>query len=198
MERTLIFIKHHFEFIWLIIEKLNDILFILLYKNRIDVISQTLLEEFSNQLICFRKLKAGDLIHLEELYKSQNSFDLLYFNPHNFDLLSLNKQFKKDAFLMMGAFKGEKLVGYFFLRFFINKKCFVGRLIDQSYRGKGIGLIMNKIMYKTAWQSGFHCLSTISQKNDSIMRAHSKNSAMKVLKHLPNDYLLVEFINNNI
>ena len=95
---------------------------------------------------------------------------------------------------MMGTFADQKMVGYFFLRFFANRKCFVGRLIDKEYRGKGIGYEMNKIMYNTAWEMGFRCLSTISKNNKSVMGAHAKNSAMIVLKELQNDYLLVEFI----
>jgi hypothetical protein len=95
---------------------------------------------------------------------------------------------------MMGSFDGNKMTGYFFLRFFANKKCFVGRLIDKDYRGRGIGPVMNNIMYETAWRMSFHCLSTISRNNKAVMRAHAKNRTMIVLKELQNDYLLVEFI----
>ncbi len=95
---------------------------------------------------------------------------------------------------MMGVFQDNLLVGYFFLRFFFNRKCFVGRLIDKDFRGKGIGGEMNRIMYETAWRMKFRCLSTISQDNTSVMRAHSKNETMKVLKHLKNNYMLVEFV----
>ena len=95
---------------------------------------------------------------------------------------------------MMGAFDKERLAGYFFLRFFASKKCFVGRIIDKPYRGKGIGNIMNHIMYQTAWRMGFRCLSTISKNNHAVIRAHAKNTSMVVLKELQNDYLLVEFV----
>jgi RimJ/RimL family protein N-acetyltransferase len=95
---------------------------------------------------------------------------------------------------MMGAFDGERMIGYFFLRFFANKKCFVGRIIDKDYRGKGVGLTMNKIMYETAWGMFFRCYSTISNNNKAVIKAHAKNSSMKIRKELANDYLLVEFI----
>jgi hypothetical protein len=97
---------------------------------------------------------------------------------------------------MMGVFEKDKLVGYFFLRCFWNRKCFVGRLIDYNYRGKGIGWIMNNIMYNVAWDSGFRCLSTISRNNKAVMTAHSRNPAMIILKELQNDYMLVEFVRN--
>jgi hypothetical protein len=197
MERALIFIKHHFKFLWRIIEWGNGILFFLIFKSKTEIISQRFYKEFDLHVFSYRKLVSEDIVSLDKLIKSQNPSDLKYFHPHDLDINSLLKQLKKPAFLMMGVFLGEKIVGYFFLRFFINKKCFVGRLIDQDYRGKGIGQIMNSIMYNTAWSMGFRCLSTISFKNESVMRAHSKNPAMVVLKELQNDYLLVEFLNNH-
>ncbi|NSW94698.1 MAG: GNAT family N-acetyltransferase [Bacteroidales bacterium] len=142
----------------------------------------------------YRKIAVSDLNNLQILINSQVKDDLKFFNPHGFDLKSLERQYKNPAFLMMGAFDGDKMIGYFFLRFFINKKCFVGRLIDKDYRGKGIGQVMNTIMYETAWKMGFRCLSTISKNNEMVMKAHARNPYMKILKELDNDYLLVEFV----
>jgi hypothetical protein len=150
--------------------------------------------EAGNGNFIFRMLEPTDIQRLFELIASQPAEDLRYFKPHNFDIVSLEVQIRKPAFLMMGAFAGEKMVGYFFLRFFANKKCFVGRLINGEYRGKGIGLKMNFIMYETSWRMGFRCLSTISRNNSAVMNAHAKNPTMIVLKELQNDYLLVEFI----
>ena len=95
----------------------------------------------------------------------------------------------------MYAFDGDRLAGYFFLRFFANRKCFVGRILDREYRGKGIGNEMNRIMYRTAWSMGFRCLSTMSKNNRAVMKAHSRNSTMVVLKELQSEYILVEFVN---
>ena len=53
--------------------------------------------------------------------------------------------------------------------------------------------IMNNIMYNSAWDSGFRCLSTISKNNRLVMRSHSSNKAMRILTKLDDDYLLVEF-----
>ena len=142
----------------------------------------------------YRRLDTKDAELVYDLIHAQEASDLEFFHPHGFDLNSIRKQFMNFSFLMMGAFEGDKLAGYFFLRFFVNKKCFVGRLIDKNYRGKGIGHVMNTIMYETAWRMGFRCLSTISRNNSLVMRAHSKNPNMKVLKELQNDYLLVEFV----
>jgi RimJ/RimL family protein N-acetyltransferase len=153
------------------------------------------LENVQNRSLKFRRLCLSDIPELHEMVALQDGNDLIYFRPHGFELNLLIKQMQNPAFLMMGAFDNEKMAGYFFLRFFVNRRCFVGRLIDKEYRGKGIGLVMNTIMYQIAWRMRFRCLSTISRNNTLVMNAHSKNPSMVVLKELKNDYLLVEFLN---
>jgi len=194
MERILIFIKHRLGFLWRIIEWGNGILFSMMYRSRLEEVLKGVFEEVSNTHYTFRKLTRPDLALLHDMLSSQNDGDLEYFKPHGFDMGSLEQQLENPSFLMMGAFDGEKMAGYFFLRFFANKKCFVGRLTDKDYRGKGIGRTMNRIMYETAWRMGFRCLSTISRNNTLVMKAHAENRNMVVLKELAGDYMLVEFV----
>jgi hypothetical protein len=177
---------------------MNGILFSILFRKRMENTLCLVLKEFSHSDFSFKKLKSVDIESLHHLINEQDTGDLKYFQPHGFDLNSLNSQLKNSSFLMMGAFEEKKLIGYFFLRLFVNKKCFVGRLIDKQYRGLGIGEVMNSIMYETAWRMGFRCLSTISRNNTAIIRAHSKNQSMVVLKNLQNNYILVEFKRNSI
>jgi RimJ/RimL family protein N-acetyltransferase len=194
MEKIMIFIKHKLPFLWILVEWCNGTLFYLLYPSGIERVLHLVFKEAANPLFSYKRLTQFDVGAVQDIINSQLPSDLEYFKPHSFDQSSIKKQFRNPSFLPMGFFDGEKLIGYFFLRFFVNKKCFVGRLIDKDYRGKGIGLIMNTIMYEIAWRMGFRCLSTISRKNTSVMKAHSKNKNMIVLKELQNDYLLVEFI----
>ena len=194
MEKLLIFIKHHLRFLWIIIENINDYLFSRFYYQNMNSVILMVLKKYTLSDFNIRVLKPEDAYSLYELINTQSDNDLKYFKPHGFDIGSIKKQFGKKAFLMMGVFDNEKLVGYFFLRFFANKKCFVGRLIDKNYRGKGIGNVMNNIMYNIAWGMNFRCLSTISKNNKAVIGAHKKNQNMVVLKELQNDYLLVEFV----
>ena len=194
MERILIFIKHNFGFLWSIIEWGNGILFLMAYRSRLEEVLKGVFEVVIDSRYAFRKLVLADLAVLNQLLNSQDKGDLDYFKPHGFDIKSLERQLNIPSFLMMGAFDGEKMAGYFFLRFFANKKCFVGRLTDKDYRGKGIGQTMNRIMYETAWRMSFRCLSTISRNNTLVMKAHAENRNMVVLKELAGDYMLVEFV----
>lgn len=194
MEKILIFVKHNMRFVWRMVEGLNNLLFMLLYKKKVNRVVPSVLRKHQQEFLEFRQLHAQDALLLFGLINSQNSSDLKYFSPHGFDLVSITSQLKKESFLMMGVFDADAMVGYFFLRFFSNKKCFVGRLIDKDYRGQRIGLAMNNIMYQISWDMGFRCLSTISKNNSAIIKAHKRNSAMIILKELQNDYLLVEFV----
>jgi len=194
MEKLLLFIKHRLGFLWNMIETVNNSLFGLFYGPKLEKTLPGVFADFSRGAFQYRELTradAGDLFHL---IGDQPDSDLEYFRPHGFDLDSIQRQMKKVSFLMMGVFSNDTLVGYFFLRFFANRKCFVGRLIDKEYRGKGIGAVMNDIMYETAWRMHFRCLSTISRNNHAVMKAHSGNRHMIVLKELKNHYLLVEFL----
>jgi hypothetical protein len=194
VEKILIFIKHKFRIVWVVIEWFNTLIFSFLYKQQLEKLVPEVLEECPVSPFTFRILILEDAEMLHELIQSQNASDLEYFNPHGFDLISIKKLFRNKSFLPMGVFDNETLKGYFFLRFFVNRSCFVGRLIDSAYRGRGIGIIMNWIMYEIAWRMSFRCLSTISRNNTAVMKAHSKNNKMVIIKDLQNDYLLVEFI----
>jgi len=197
MEKVMIFIKHRFPTLWRIMEWCNGIIFWLFYCSRLEKVLPSVLLEFANPPYLYKRLDLSDSDALFKLMNTQNSSDLKYFNPHGIDLKSIKNQFRNHAFLMMGVFDEEILVGYFFLRFFINKQCFVGRLIDKDFRGRGIGPVMNKIMYEISWRIEFQCLSTISKNNIAVMKAHSKNPSMVVLKELQDDYLLVQFVPRN-
>lgn len=194
MEKLLIFIKHNLPLVWLAIEWINGILFHVLYGKKMNSVLPNVFKDGIRQPYSVRRLDISDSEALFTMINNQDENDLRYFNPHRFDLGSITRALSNRSMLMMGIFDEGTIAGYFFLRFFANRKCFVGRLIDIKYRGKGIGQIMNYIMYETAWRMGFRCLSTISRNNTAVMKAHASNRQMVVLKELQNNYLLVEFV----
>jgi len=194
MTRLLLFIKHRLPLLWHGIDWLNALLFRLLHGDRMHGKSAQCLQEFNLDGFRFRSLTHDDLDALFDLLHRQREGRLDYFKPHGFDRQSLARAWRNPAFLMFGAFSDELLVGYFFLRCFWNRKCFVGRLIDEPYEQKGIGRVMNQILYNTAWRSEFRCLTTISKNNALVMRSHANNPTVRVLEELPNDYLFVEFV----
>ncbi len=193
MVKLLLFIKHNLKFLWALVEFINSRLFILFHEKKVLASLHDIIDNYSHPFTV-RILNSNDTQLVKQLMENQNPERLKYFRPHGFDEASIRKALKNRALITMGVFEGNRLVGYFFLRCFWNKKCFVGRLVDQNFEGKGIGKLMNKIMYSTAWASKFRCFSTISRKNLLVMKAHANNPFMMIRKELPNDYLFVEFL----
>lgn len=190
----LVYLKHNLPFVWKLVAFVNSLLFSILHKTRFQKATNMVIKEHALQGFVFREIGKGDLPELEWLLASQSPQRVAFFKPHDFHARALLKAYNDPAFLMMGVFDGSRMAGYFFLRCFWNRKCFVGRLIDEPFEGKGIGRVMNDIMYHISWEAEFHCLSTISKNNRPVMRSHAKNPHLKILSELPNDYLLVEFV----
>jgi len=197
MTRILLFIKHNLPFVWLFVEWLNTLLFRWLHGDKLQQRAQACFQEFTLDGVQFRMVQPDDLVRLHDLLHRQEPTRLEYFRPHPFGMNDLKKANRNPAFLMFGAFQEDIMVGYFFLRCFWNRKCFVGRLIDQPFERQGIGRVMNQIMYHTAWRSGFRCFTTVSRNNALVMRSHANNPTARVLKELAGNFLLVEFVSNN-
>ena len=121
MEKILIFVKHHFAILWRILEGVNDIIFRVVYQGELDKKLEEVYNRNNTEEYTFRSLGRIDIPDLFYLIDNQNEKDLRYFSPHGFDIVSLQKQLNKSAFLMMGVFCKDQLVGYFFLRFFAIK-----------------------------------------------------------------------------
>jgi lipopolysaccharide/colanic/teichoic acid biosynthesis glycosyltransferase len=194
LTRILLFIKHRLPFIWRWIDWLNESLFRLLHGKKLSIEAERCFDEFRLKGFVFRALKITDMDALSELLLRQEPARVEHFNPHGFDRYSLEEVCRHRSFLMFGVFEQEKLVGYFFLRCFWNGRCFVGRLIDQPFEKRGIGRVMNQILYHTAWRSGFRCHTTISKDNALVMRSHANNPNVKVLGELANGYRFIEFV----
>ena len=173
---------------------MNGRFFNILYKMRFEKVIQEVLGTSSLNGYTFRTLNLQDLTSLEVFLKNQSPERVKYFRPHDFDSRSLIKVHNNPGFLMFGVFNDSEMIGYFFLRCFWTRKCFVGRLLDKRFEGKGIGKEMNRIMYNTGWKSGFRVLSTISSDNILVMRSHANNPSITILKKLKDNYMLVEFL----
>jgi hypothetical protein len=194
MTRFFLYIKHRLPFLWRWIEYFNGLVFCILYRKRMRVAAQEAIDSEKLQGFRFKILEQSNSQQLAALLAEQPPERLAHFKPHGFDVSSIARQANNPAFLMFGAFSDQRLVGYFFLRCFANRRCFVGRMIDHRNDRLGIGRAMNRIMYQTAWNSGFRVFTTVSKENQMVIRSHSRNPAARIIKELPNNYLLIEFL----
>lgn len=196
MVRLLVFIKHHFSFIWDIIEWFNSLFFYILYGKNIENIVPDILKANSNS-VQFRLLKKGDMPLLEDFFNNQPESAFLYFKPHPFDLKSLTKKKKDRSFIMIGAFDKEKIVGYCFLRCFFNKQAFRGKIVDVEHQGKGIAKKMGSLMTEICMKMNFRIFATISKDNIKSIASSKAVNEMRIVKELPDNYLYVEYLLKN-
>ena len=193
MVKLLKLIKQHLPFLWISIEFLNGLIVSILYGHKIkNAITKTFASD-TNTTFQYRKLHQKDLIHLEQLLATQpEGFDR-FFKPHRFDIKTLKRLYRNPAFLMLGAFDNERLVGYFFLRFFANGAAFRGKMVDVAYQKRGIAKEMGRLMTDIAFGAGFRLFATISKYNEGSMVSSAAVNKIHIVKHLPDDYVLIEY-----
>jgi hypothetical protein len=192
MIALLLKLKHRLPFLWRGVEWVNSILFVMLHSRRIMTNARACLQRYRLDGFAFRLMTTEDAPAVSAFLTRQPDTRMAYFRPHGFDVNSVRRKAMDPAFVIFGVFRDETLVGYFFLRCFWTRKAFVGRAIDREWDRQGIGRVMNQILYNTAWNSGFRCLTTISRHNHAVVRSHANNPASRILGDLPNDYMLVE------
>lgn len=193
MVKLLLTIKHHFSFIWSFIEWINSIVFSFLYGRNLREIVPEILKCISAKFN-YRILLKEDMPLLCEFFSKQPVESFLYFKPHDFDLESLCRKNRDKAFLMIGAFYGDELVGYCFLRCFFNKQAFRGKIVDFKFQGLGIAKQMGILTMNICKLLGFRLFATISKDNVKSIASSKAVNSVHVVKELPDNYLYVEYL----
>lgn len=178
---------------WNLIDILNSYITILLYGKKIEFSITRVLNDYNSGNIKYRVLCKGDIwLLIDMITRQYEGFDK-YFKPHDFGAKTLGRLCKNSSFLMLGAFDEDKLVGYFFIRFFANGKAFRGKMVDVDYRGKGIAKQMGIIMTEIALGAGFSLFATISKANFASIASSEAVNKITVIKELPDDYIYVQY-----
>ena len=89
---------------------------------------------------------------------------------------------------------GNQIVGYFFLRSFVNGKSFRGKIVDKDWQGRGIAKLMGIAMTKVSQHLGLRMFGSISPENFASMASAKASNNIKVLKTLENGYYYIEFL----
>lgn len=183
-------IKERCVFLWDMVEWGNAELFALLYKSKLKEIP-VILEKCSTHFI-IRETSLMDVKPLVKFFSEQTSEAYTYFKPHGFDETSVEKVIKNKAFLTYVVMDGNMVVGYFFLRSFINGKCFRGRMVSQSMQGKGIGKLISTAMGKIANHLVLRMFCSISPENYASLHSAKSTNDIKIIKTLENGYYYIE------
>ena len=188
MVRFLKWLKMKLPFIWLWIETLNGWLVSLVYGKRIAKAAADVLSHYSAEPFSYRSLTAADIAPLSRMLMSQTDDYMRFFHPHGFDEATLMRLFRNKSVLMLGTFKDDEIIGYYFIRFFANGQCFRGNFVDVNHQGNGMGGIMVKQMTEIG------LFATVSKRNLSSMASTKAYNEIKIIKELPDDDVLIEHL----
>lgn len=185
-------LRDNFGFLWNIIEWGNAFVFALTHKKALQKIPG-ILQECSGQFT-LRMAAPADADPLAAFFAGQPEEAFKFFKPHAFDEKTLSKIIKNKAFLTFLVLDGEKIVGYFFLRCFVNGKSFKGYMVASAYRGKGIAKLEGIAMNKVNENLRLRMFGSISPENTASMAAAKSVNEVKILETLENGDFYVEFL----
>lgn len=188
-------IKKRFPWLWNVVEFINGVLIRLCYGRSINTAISRSLDNTSSSYL-YRKLTSKDAFILADFISQQPSGFDTFFKPHGFTAKDFKRVLTNGTFILIGVFDSDKLIGYCFIRFFINKSAFRGKIVDKEYQGRGIAKQMGLIMSKIASNAGFRVYATISKDNVASLKSAKYGSSIEIIKELPDNYLYVEIKEN--
>lgn len=188
-------IKKNFTYLWDIVELGNSILFSMSHKNKLSELDNILSDISTTYKL--RTITDSDINKLIIFFKEQPNSAYTFFKPHDFDFKSIKKVIKNKSFLSFIVVKEDAIVGYFFLRCYINGKCFRGKIVHKDWQGKGIAKLMGIAMTKVAETLNMRMFGSISPKNYASMASAKASNEIKVHKILGNGDYYIEFLPKN-
>lgn len=183
-----------FRFIWNLIEYANAMVFSMTHRRRMERIPSVLEECSSSFPFRILEAKVEDVDALLQFFSEQPESAFEFFRPHSFDAATITKNIKNKAFLPFIVVDGSKVVGYFFLRCFVNGKSFRGEIVDYRYRNKGIAKKMGLVMARVASALGLRVFGSISPDNYASLASAKVANEVQIIKTLDNGYYYVEYI----
>lgn len=185
-------LRDRFSFLWNLVEWGNAFVFALTHRAALKKIP-AILQECSGTYT-LRVAELADATAFATFFAEQPEEAFKFFKPHAFDEKTLSKIIRNKAFLTFLVLDGEKIVGYFFLRCFVNGKSFKGYMVADAYRGRGIAKLEGIAMNKVNEALGLRMFGSISPENSASMAAAKSVNEVKILKTLENGDFYVEFL----
>lgn len=179
------------SFLWDFIEKGNSLIFYYIHKKTIKDIPD-ILRNVSNETFTIRMTEEDDAPVLVKFFNEQPQDAYKFFKPHGFDKKSVLKVLQNKSFMTFVVTEGENIVGYFFLRSFINGKCFKGRMVDYRQRNRGIAKLMGIAINKIATHLNLRIFTTISPENYASLASTKAVNDINIIKTLDNGYYYIE------
>ena len=139
-----------------------------------------------------RLVDVNDASRLADFFARQPEENFKWFRPHAFDEGTMRKLLGRESYIIYVQEEDEEIIGYAFLRCFMNGKCFLGKMVDVNHQGKGVCTKLCKVGMDIAQKTGFRMFESINKENIGSMKASQKACDVIVLEELEGGDLLIE------
>ena len=129
---------------------------------------------------------------LVRFFERQPEESFRWFRPHGFDEKTLKKLLKRKSYIIYVMEDEGEIMGYAFLRCFVNEKCFLGKMVDVGHQGKGVCTVLCAVGMRMANCLGIRMFESINKNNVGSMRASQKACDVVVVEEMENGDVLVE------
>lgn len=207
-------IKERFGFLWDTIEWGNAEVFALMHRGEMKRIPELLAECSGRYQL--RLATREDVELMKAFFEAQPEEAFRFFQPHEFNEKGIRKVVANKSFLTFLAIANDndddtpryddpsinhkpssinhQIVGYFFLRCFVNGKAFRGKMVDKDHQGRGIAKLMGVAMTKVATTLGVRMFGSISPENYASLASAKASNEVKIHKTLENGYYYIAFL----
>lgn len=129
---------------------------------------------------------------LARFFERQPEESFRWFRPHRFDEGTMRKLLGRRSYIIYVMEDEGEIIGYAFLRCFVNGKCFLGKMVDVRHRGKGVCTVLCAVGMRMANCLGIRMFESINKENVGSMRASQKACDVLVVEEMENGDVLVE------
>ena len=129
---------------------------------------------------------------LADFFARQPEESFKWFRPHAFDEATMRNLLERKSYIIYVQEEEGNIIGYAFLRCFINGKCFLGKMVDVNHQGKGVCTKLCKVGMNIAVKTGFRMFESINKDNIGSMKASQKACDVIVVEELENGDVVIE------
>ena len=139
-----------------------------------------------------RMADVNDAGRLADFFARQPEGSFKWFRPHAFDEATMRKLLGRKSYIIYVQEEDGEIVGYAFLRCFMNGKSFLGKMVDVNHQGKGVCTTLCRVGMDLASKTGFRMFESINKENVGSMKASQKACDVIVVEELEGGDVLIE------
>jgi len=186
------FLRDRMGWLWTFVEWGNSLLFVGRYGKRLKSVSFSMVPQ-DYEVVALSNVPTEKMV---AFFERQPEEAFTYFKPHGFDAQSIRRLQRNRAFMayVLREKASGAIAGYCFNRCFFHGVGYRGRMVDISFRGRGLGTLMNKLLNEAGFGIGLRLFESVSRDNVASYRAALSASKVRVLQELPDNELYLEIL----